>query len=482
MEKNKFLEILTSKTGDELFTFISSFGKKKSDIETYIKQYDPNKHDIFDTIKRKDREVFVPTNERDIEGNLLLFPDGTPRTRKDFVEVTRIAIAVQQEVTENAAAILCTNKVELVSKTDSANAIKDVWDANKLDFKNLNICNIWLSETEVAELWYYNEAKELKSIILANSLGNRLFPVFDDLGKLICFARTYVSQVWDDTDKELEDVTYCEIYTDTDVMVGNNLNEVWQFGPFTKHGFNKIPVIYASREKPLWANVQNAIERTETTISNLCDTNDYFGSPILAAIGGVLTFAAKGEPGKLIEVNEGGDLKYVTWDQAPESIKLEIELLAKIVSDDCKYVNMSAENLKGLFGTAPSSYAVRLLFTPAHQLAAKNEEIFGEYIQRRINFLLSAEGKETDIISPKFTYLLPRNDQEEITNINTAKSGGFLSTESAITDSPLTTDAEKEIKLVTNEVADKQAKDLAKAQAAAQAQAQASKQFAPVVN
>jgi len=442
MTQQEFLQHLASLNGNDKDTFISQFGKKQSDILEWINEYDPEKHDVMNPALRRNKSVRKPSGQKDqFENDILV---------NDTVYVTRIAVDIQQEVTKSASGILCTNKIQLVGKVNPQ-PIQDVWDNNKLDLRTISICNYWLSETEVAELWYKIDGED-KVMILANSLGDKLYPIFDDKGKMICFIRKYCAKTLVAGIVDLRDVNYYEIYTEKDVVKGNDQNNgIFSFDNPVPHGYEKIPIIYACREKPVWNNAQTSIERWEESISNLCDTNDYFGSPTGVVKGKIISYADKGESGKLIQIDADASIEYLTWNQAPESIKLEWETLRSIVYNSTRTINLSIDNLKGLFGSAPSSYAIKLLFTPAHMQAAENEEVFGEYIQRRINLIGSFTGVESGAVQPKFTYYLPKNDTEELTNIINAKNAGILSDESAVIDSPLTIDSNIELERIKSE-------------------------------
>jgi hypothetical protein len=52
-----------------------------------------------------------------------------------------------------------------------------------------------------------------------------------------------------------------------------------------KNTIGKIPVIYYHQHLTEWHDVQPLIDRLEIIISNLADTNDYSGSPIVVAYG-----------------------------------------------------------------------------------------------------------------------------------------------------------------------------------------------------
>lgn len=441
MTKENFLAKLKALSGNDLVNFINQFAKPATDIDTYLKEYDPEKHDIFDKTLRPDKWIQKP-----IEG--LENEDGTPKTYGVSQPVSRISIDAQQHIAKSAAGILCANKIRLMG---SANTIQQVWDKNKLDLKTITACTAWLSETEIADLWYY-KGKDLKVMFLSNGNGDTMYPVFDDLGDMICFGRSYKSQDIIEGQLDLKPVTYYEIYLDDVVVKGNDSGEgLYEFASPVSHKFKQIPVSYCSIKRPIYWNVRTPISRFETSISNLCDTNDYFGSPTAVVKGKILSFASKGESGKILELDPedtGAEIKYLTWDQAPESIKLEWEKLWQIIRESTRTVNLSVENLKGLFGSAPSSYAIKLLFTPAHLQAAEHEEIFGEYIQRRINIIAEQVGGDAQ---PQFDYYLPKNESEDVTNVNAMVAAGTLSVESAVEANVLGINADDEVNRVEGE-------------------------------
>src|SRR5690606_10372845 len=111
--------------------------------------------------------------------------------------------------------------------------------------------------------------------------------------------------------------------------------------------------------------------------------NDYHASPTLVFIGNVTAkMLEKGEQGKAVEIKPVGnttnaDVKYVTWEHAPESIKLEIETLTNFIFTCTQTPQMAMEDLKGL--GALSGVAFDRVFMDAH-LAAR-DELDGEYGQ-----------------------------------------------------------------------------------------------------
>lgn len=428
-------------------------GKPEVDIDTYLSQLDPNDHDVTKPDKRKDKTKNA---------------NGTPST----VPVNRLPVGYQKLIVGRAAAFLCGNPIQLdCNPTDDTQigflaVIQKVWDDNKLSFKSMELAKKMMSETECAELWYTVQAEEgywdgtvaqgagfkLRVKILANSLGDSLYPVYDQFGDMIAFGRGYEIINGDKKEEHFDvymaDSTYKGIKSDSGWDV---LKEVNPSG--------KIPIIYYSQPQPEWTDVQRLIDRYETQLSNLGDTNDYFGSPIVMVEGEVSGFSDKGESGKVLQSKGGGKAYYLVWDQSPESTKLEMTTLRKEIYTQTDTPDISIEELKGL-GTF-SGIALKMLFLPAHLKAATKEGIFGESIQRRINFLKAAMAKiqikfdkvKTLPIVPKFEYYLPKNDQETIDLLSVAVGGGkaIMSQETAIRNNPYVSDVDAEIEKMQEE-------------------------------
>jgi SPP1 family phage portal protein len=429
------------------------------DITDAIKQYDPKQHDIFDKVKRKDKQI---KNE---EG-------GTDAS----VPVARLPLPMQKCIVLVAAAFLGTPGMESTPdgtiQEDLVRVVQKVWDANKLDYKFKNIAKRTMSERQCAELWYtvetdpvywegfpFSSKFKFSMKILSKTLGDDLFPVFDDTGDMIAFGRGYKIK-----NQEGKEIDYFDIYTAEKFYFAKSENGGWQFStdgkvysPGTKavdNPIKKIPIVYYSQPLTEWDDVQLLIDRLETKISNHADTNDYFDSPIVVALGTVTGFANKGEAGKLLEAKNDADVKYLTWDQAPESTRMEIENLQRFIYTLTHTPDISFENMKGL--GVFSGIALKLLFMDAHLKASDKEEMFGEGLQRRINYIKGAiaaiDSKYQKAlvmeIKPKFKYFLPENIAEQVDILVNAVQGKILSAETAVSLNPLVADHKAELERI----------------------------------
>ena len=81
----------------------------------------------------------------------------------------------------------------------------------------------------------------------------------------------------------------------------------------------------------------------------------------------------------------------MSWQQAPEAVKLEIETLLKLIYTITQTPDISFDAVKGL--GAISGVALKLLFMDAHLKVQDKCEIFDEYLQRRVNVILAYIGQ-----------------------------------------------------------------------------------------
>lgn len=447
---------------NELQLLISDFDKLKGRMATerkltlksiadYLKQYEVSGHESMDTAKRPDKVVTV---------------DAGTKT----VQVTRLGIPIQKQIVHLAAAFLLGNPVRLQAtpaddkEKEMLMVINRTWEKNKLDYESKKIAKILMSETEVAELWYRDDPDEaywagtanekrphrLRMKVLANSLGDNLYPVFNNMGDMIAFGREYTIKV------DGKDESHFDIYTDKITYLSTKTSSAWVTTEET-NWFGKIPVVYYSQKAPEWNDVQSLIDRFEKTLSNHSDTNDYFASPMVKVTGEVKGFATKGESGKVLELENGADASYMSWDQSPKSQELEFKNLRSLIFDMTSTPDISFENMKGL--GAISGVSRKMMFLAAHLKAADKEEEFGQCIQRRINLIKAAMlvinnqlGGASLVITPRFEFFLPKDEEGLINMLSTAVGGKAVMTqETAVRNNPYVTDPESEIEKLKEE-------------------------------
>ena len=389
--------------------------------ELYNKELSPKGHDIMDPQKRPDKKVKVDPSEladltEEDKSNVKVVTNGSGETINTRPEpVARVALAIQKLIVKRAVAFTFGNPVTLnaepadgTKEADVLQAVKRVLFDTKSRTLNRKIARAIYSATEAAELWYpvekptsnygFNSEFKLRVAIFSPLKGDLLYPYFDETGDMLAFSRQYEIK-----DNQGVKHTYFETYTDREHRLWNLEGNQWkmQEGYPKENAIGKIPVIYGQQPAVEWEDVQNLIDRLEKLLSNFADTNDYHAAPKIFTTGTILGWAKKGESGAVIEGEEGATAQYLSWAQAPESVKLEIETLLRMIYTITQTPDISFDSVKGLGSI--SGVALKLLFMDAHLKVQDKMEIFDDYLQRRLAiiqaFLAQMNAKNKDFVS-----------------------------------------------------------------------------------
>lgn len=454
---------------------IVEYNKKNYKIEEILKEYDPLQHKVTDRRFRPDKilsedgEQFVNAINYD-EAEMAARNGVQTSTDYSLALVNRLPLPVQQRIVLIAATFLVGERINIESNAegkgkDLERLCRKVWDDNKLDYESKNIAELMMSETHCAELWYdyidteywkgtilKASTKKIGVMILAESKGDKLYPIFDEYQDLVAFGRGYKVKI---DHKEVEHFDY---YTKDVIVKGTLEGNEWTTTQ-QKNPYGAIPVIYYSQNRPEWANVQPLIERKETRFSDFADTNDYFADPALVAEGEVENLPSKGEVGKQFQVRNGGKINYLTWDSAPESTKMEFEMLDQEIFANTHTPDISFGTMKTLLGNL-SGIALKLLFMDAQIKASKKQEYFGKCIQRRLNLIkkivMSLSPMEfVNVVlemKPLFKSFMPVNEVEYNTMLINAFNAGMISRKTMIEMSTLVRNAEEELKEVLQDL------------------------------
>ena len=446
-------------------------------------QYDPTLHDINDPGKRPDKLVVIDKDADDYGMVTNINPNGDINREGGFriEKVARIALALQKLIVKRAVAFTFgnaptyTSDAEDTAEQDVLKAIIKIFADVKERSLNRRIARSLFSTQEVAEYWYPVEQKEkhevygfptkykFKVAIFSPALGDTLWPYFDDNRDLVAFSREFTKK-----DNDLQTRNYFETYTADEHYLwtcqdGQGIGKAgnWELveGYPRKISIGKIPIVYASQPQVEWADVQSLIDRLEKLLSNFADTNDYHASPKIFVQGAVKGFARKGEAGAIIEGEEGATAQYLSWASAPESVKLEIDNLLRLMYTITQTPDISFDTVKGI--GAVSGVALRLLFMDAHLKVQDKCEIFDEYLQRRANIVKAYVGeanvgwKEAAASLIVESEIKPYMIEDELNKINilTAANGGKQIASQAETISRLgwTDDPKKELETIQAE-------------------------------
>lgn len=377
-------------------------------VSVLMEDWDPDRHEVTDTEKRPKRRVLKKEAYEDEKGS--------HPAEYDYEDVNRITLPIEQDIVNIHTAFTIGTEPKLICEPNNDDerklltSVKAVTKRNKLKYHNKRVVRSWLSETEVAEYWYTVKGgsfwkrvmasstdgsigvlpdTELKCTIWSPFRGDKLYPLYDDTGNLIAFSREF--EVHHDA---LTTHTYFQTVTDTMVYQWQLGVQGWKLDSdrtFT-HNFPKMPIIYAERRRTLCHNIRTMRNRLEKLLSNYADCIDYHFFPYLILEGNRVKGGVSGSSkGKMIKLEKDAKAYYLTWDQVPDAIKLEIDTLLEQCYAMTNTARISFENLKGI-GNALSGTAFEFTFMGSHMAVENHAEVIGEFLQRRINFLVSALG------------------------------------------------------------------------------------------
>jgi hypothetical protein len=385
---------------------------------------------------------------------------GTGETRK-IVKTAKLIFNFQKKIVNTCVSFLFGSPLTISASEESEafQYFRKTWRGLKLDYVLKSLARTVMTETKAAIIFYpvlnveTNES-ELKLKLLQSNDGE-FYPHFDGMGSMDAFMWRTV--ILDTEGKERQSV---RIYTADKTIVGTKY-ETWQIETLPNL-FTKIPVVYVDQPFPEWNDVTSLIDEFEYRISRFADTNDYFSEPMVVIKGEVESAPSKEEVGKMVFIpgvqngdkKEFGSVDYLTWDQTPEAIKLELDLLKNSIYSLSSTPDISFDNVKGMSNL--SGIAIKMMFMDAMMKAKDKEETFGPAVERIISIIRTGISNITQIkyktaletteINFQFNSILPDNISETIASLVTATGGKpVMSQQTAVGFNPFVTNSGSEI-------------------------------------
>lgn len=379
---------------------------EKNDVAlSLLNDWKPELHQI---VVNKTR---YPDRQRMVKEGETTFINGKKVTTPPVFEdepINRISLQIEQEIVNTHTyftvgtepALECTPTDEGEEKL--LDIIYDLFTVNKIKYKNKKIVRSWLSQTMVAEYWYYDEDDNFfksmfnkyglsnpprggfKSVVWSPFNGDRLYPLFDEFGKMLAFGRAFTKII---NNEEVDSFT---IITDSKIYEYDNVDE-WELVNETAHTFGKVPVIYGERDEALAENIRPLRERLEAICSKYADSIDYNFLPYLLLFGQVSNPEAAIKSRIINMDNKDADAKYLQWTQLPETIRLEMTNITSQIYSLTNTPRISFESMQNL-STPPSGTAFKLMFMGVHGAVENHAEVLGEFFQRRVNLVISGLG------------------------------------------------------------------------------------------
>lgn len=439
--------------------------RKKTGTIDFIKEFE-GERDLRDTqieTLQKDKVVGAGENSK-------------------VVKKARLKVQYQKKIVRTSTAFEVGEPITLkpnISNSKLNDEVVAVWRNNRIDSKVKELIKLKKSHTEGAILFYLNpltpetmtgkllgvlgmkQKHEIKTRILTNKNAN-LFPYFDSTGDMIAFGYGFSTKK---RDKEIKNLW---VYTSDTLLKLDNSEGKFALTETKPHGFSKIPIVYVEQEKPEWDDVKDLIDRYEVSVSKLSDSNDYSAHPILIVEGEVSGAPDKNEVGKVFNIpikydDEGnprkGDIRFLTYEQAPEAVKLELDTIDNNIHSVTSTPNLSFDNVKGIGSV--SGIALKLLFLDAIIKAKSNEGDNRTMYERIINVIISGTIKtvNTSLIKEsselvyeiQFNSILPDDIKTASEVVKTLRDAGVISKKTSIQYLELVQDTDLELEEIKKE-------------------------------
>jgi hypothetical protein len=431
---------------------IKTLKQKSIDVPAWSRieeEYEPMRHKIlFDHTRRMDKVL----------------------SNKKVEKAARIAIGLEKLHAHRIADFAFAKPVKR-TYLGSTDEDKDIINAMEAIYKKAHINNVnkkrglaYFASCEICTIWYavpkpgnadygFSSDWKLKCKTYSPMDGVSLYPYIDEVDDM--FAMSFEYQV----EGSSETVTYFETYTQDRHVKWREDGNDYKVLVDEKIIIGKIPAIYLYRDLPIFAGLSGLREEMEYEISEERDVIAYNSAPILKVSGAIQGEPVKGETRRVVHVESGGDVGYVSWAQSTEASKNNFNTLKNLYWSQAQLPDISFENMKGLGNIGYD--ARQTLFADAKLKVEGETGDFVEFLEREGNVLkaflkvMNPEwAKRLDEIEIEHTInVYDYADQKSQIEIWTAANGGkaLISQRESIEKAGLTQDSYKTYDDIQNE-------------------------------
>lgn len=442
------------KEGRPIGNIIADLKEKQLDIPYWgdlLLQYEPTLHEIVnDKSSRKDKY------------------------RKDGVveEAARIYIGLERLLVNRITEFTCAIPIKRIyhniegneTRQQISQAIERVYKYARVDAENIRRLHSYYASCEIFTIWYvekkpntlygFKSNYKLKCKTYSPMDGVDLYPLFDQRGDMIAMSFEY------ETRKGSVKVKHFETFTADKHYKWVVDGEDWiEDGETDEIVLMKIPGVYLWRPQPIYHGLTHIRKEIEYTLSRNSDVIAYNSAPILKVSGGLQGEEDKGAERRVFRVENGGDVDYVSWSQAIEALKYQVESLTNLFWTQSQMPDISFSNMKGLGNIGYD--ARQTLLTDAHLKIGDESGAIIEMLERETNvikaFLTQMNPqwtKEMDNIEVEhiITPFIQNDEKAEIDKwVNASGGKAVVSQLDAIKGAGLTADARKTLEQIQAE-------------------------------
>lgn len=350
---------------------------KNTDIPDWadtLKEYEPALHEVMDKRQRPDKV----RKGRPIE-KVSRIPVSLEKLTVNRIAQFMFAIPVKR-IYSNANDGLMPDiqkAVEQIYKKARINAINIARAKNY--FASCEMCTIWFPVDSPNTYYGFNSSKKLKCKVCSPMDGYKLYPFFDEYGDMIAMSIEYTVKTYGG------DEVYFETYTATK-------HYTWRSGTgmdgwvenVEDNTIGKIPCIYMNRMRPVWDIAKGIRNEIEQTMSRHGDILAYNAAPALKAVGNLINRPARNDARRLYEVEKGGDLSYIQWNQSVDATKFNVDTLLRLWFMLTQTPDISFDNIKAI-ASGTSGETLKTILTDVYLKILDESGAFLEFFDRELN-------------------------------------------------------------------------------------------------
>ncbi|MFB5088624.1 phage portal protein [Psychrobacillus sp. PGGUH221] len=423
-------------------------------LEKYIKVKYKNKTGWFveeATSFHNTSRVLDVQNKKDyLEGHHNILNRPAYQYNGQLVEPRKIVLNMAKTILSFQTQFLLKNPVQITGKEKMVEEFQVVNKLGKFNEKNIAILDKLLKFGNVYEYIYIDKKGYITSKIINSDEG---FPVYNQHNEMIGFIEHYV----------FDGISYYVVYDDEKVQEwtneGGSLQMTSQFA-----NLSGLPVAYVSTNEHSETEGRSQLDDFIGILDNMEDLISKTVDGLYKMINPVPVISGQQLKGSIpqhivgggIQLDDGGTFSFesatidakafdILYTQLYQSL-LDISMTPSVSMGRAEISNVSEQS-------------VRLLFSLASVKGGMNEQCLRKGFYERwdkIRGLLSYKGvsindKAWSTFDVMFTYDLPSNDAELISNMKEMRAMGGLSMESMLELSPLTSDVGQEMERLNNE-------------------------------
>lgn len=434
---------------------------------------------IEDTIKDlKQKSVIIPAwTELEKEYFPRKHPVVTDPTYVDKVvngeteKMTRITLGLQRLATKRMTELSFGIPVKRIynavtpGEIEVSKVMEKILQRNRIDSRNIERGNMLFAGCEVVTLWYAVEEEntlygveskiKLRCKNYSPMNGDTLYPLFDEYDDMIALSFGHTR-----TQGDLK-TEYFDIYTNAEHIQFTKGDGAWIETVREKIELMKIPGVYISRATPIWEDTSSNVYESEWSLSRNGNYLRKNSKPIVALFADQEVETGKekdSDSRSVFQYPKGSDLKYVTWQQAIDSLKFQVESISRWFFTELQLPDMSFESMKS---SPMSGEARKMMFIDAQLKVTDESGRWLEAFDREINIIKAfmkvvMPGKDADIDSLQVENVITpftiSDDKDTIQNLSTAIGGKpLMSQKTAIKYLGWADDVEAEILLIQAE-------------------------------